>query len=259
MTKPNKALIAIAFTGIAAVSLIVLSSWEFRQYAPFYEKQQKAYNDTIPDKDKTEKKIRDLDDVLMELDAADLKLNLENIQNEISEAMKSIDMDKIKLDMEKAMRDIDFEKMKKEINESVAKIDFEKMKDEMAEEMAKMKIDLEKVKDINIDKLEIDMKKMKEELSKMGPELEKSLQKAKVEIEKAKAEMKEYKEFVDGLEKDGQIDKKSGYMIKHAEGVLTINGKKASPEVYNKYKSFLEKHKKFEIKKSDDDFNIHLD
>ena len=37
----------------------------------------------------------------------------------------------------------------------------------------------------------------------LGPKIEKEMEKAKVEIEKAKAEMKEYKEFVDGLEKMG--------------------------------------------------------
>ena len=36
------------------------------------------------------------------------------------------------------------------------------------------------------------------------------MEKAKVGLEKAKAEMKEYKEFVDGLEKDGLINKKRG-------------------------------------------------
>jgi hypothetical protein len=96
-------------------------------------------------------------------------------------------------------------------------------------------------------------------MKKLGPQIEKEMEKAKVEIEKAKIEIKEYKSFVDGLEKDGLINKKEGYTIKHKNGELTINGKKQSPEVYSKYRNFLEKHKSFNITKSDDDFNIDND
>jgi hypothetical protein len=71
--------------------------------------------------------------------------------------------------------------------------------------------------------------------------------------------MKEYKEFVDGLEKDGLINKKEQYTIKHDNGELFINGKKASDATYKKYKSFLDKRKKFTIEKSEDDFNIDID
>ena len=55
------------------------------------------------------------------------------------------------------------------------------------------------------------------------------------------------------------IKKSEGYSIKHKDGELIINGKKASNETYLKYRSFLEKHPKFDIKKSDDDFNIDVD
>ena len=78
-------------------------------------------------------------------------------------------------------------------------------------------------------------------------------------MEKAKAEMKEYKTFVDGLEKDGLINKKSNYTIEHKNGALIINGKKQPTNVYNKYRSFLQKHKKLKIEKSGDDFNIDHD
>jgi hypothetical protein len=103
------------------------------------------------------------------------------------------------------------------------------------------------------------MKKVQEEMKEMGPKIQKEMEKAKVEIEKAKREMKEYKEFVDGLESDGLINKKEGYTIKHKDGELIINGKKVSEQVYSKYRSFLEKHKKFNIEKSNDDFNIDTD
>ena len=103
------------------------------------------------------------------------------------------------------------------------------------------------------------MKKLGEEMKELGPKLEKEMQKASVEIEKAKTEIKEYKSFVDGLENDGLINKKEGYSLKHRDGELLINGKKASAQTYTKYRSFLEKHKKFNMEKTDNDFDLDID
>ncbi len=128
------------------------------------------------------------------------------------------------------------------------KIDWDKMKKEM-----------EDVKNIDMKKVEMEMKKAKEEMEKIGPQLKVDLEKAKIEIEKAKVEIKEYKDFVDGLEKDGLLNKKETYTIKHKNGELTVNGKKVSADIYNKYRSFLEKHKELTIEKSDDNFNIDND
>ena len=108
-------------------------------------------------------------------------------------------------------------------------------------------------------KLDEDMKKLSEEMKELGPKMQKEMEKAKVEMEKAKAEIKEYKGFVDGLENDGLINKKEGYSLKHKDGELFINGQKASEKTYNKYRPFLEKHKKFNIEKDNDDFNIDID
>jgi len=108
-------------------------------------------------------------------------------------------------------------------------------------------------------KLDADMKKMEIEMKGLGPKIQKEMENAKASIEKAKAEMKEYKSFVDGLEKDGLINKKDNYTIQHRNGELIINDKKQPADVYNKYGSFLKKHNKFTIKKSNDDFNIYND
>ena len=258
---------------------IGLVSWGYKQSPGQY---QQSLNDTTPKKKSgdREKKIRDLDDVLDEMDKADFNINMEKMQKEIAEAMKKIDGEKIKLDVEKAMKDIDFQKIRKEVQESLAKVDFEKIKMEMAEAMKeidvakiqkevqeslakadwdKMKVEMEKVKEIDMSKLNEEMKKAKEEMKELGPKLEKEMQKAKIEMEKAKAEMKGYKAFVDGLDNNGLINKKEGYTLKHKDGELFINGKKASEQIYSKYRNFLEKHKKFNIEKSDDDFDIDVD
>jgi len=279
MTNLRNLRITLAVAAVAITSAFVLSSWDIQNtYAGPNDNYKTC--DTIP---KKEKKIRDLDDVIDELNAVDMKnfqIDMEKMQRELKESMKKFDAQKIQLDIEKAMREVDFEKIQKEIQQSMAKIDFSNMQKELENAMKqfdgaklqkelqesmekinweKMKIEFDKVKDIDMKNLQLDMEKMQAELSKIGPEVEKSLEKAKEGIEKAKVEMKEYKEFVDGLEKDGLINKKEEYTIKHDNGELFINGKKASDATYNKYKSFLEKRKKFTIEKSADDFDLDID
>jgi len=277
MTNLRNLRIALAVTAVAITSVIVLSSWDINNTYTGGNDYDHANCDTIP---KKEKKIRDLDDVIDELNGVDLKIDMEKLQRELKESMKKIDAQKIQLDIEKAMREIDFEKIKREIDQSLAKIDFANIEKEMARALKevdaakiqkevqesmqkidwdKMKTELDRVKEIDMSKIQLDMEKMQAELAKIGPEIEKSMEKAKVEIEKAKVEMKEYNDFVDGLEKDGLLNRKEGYTIKHNDGELFINGKKASEATYKKFKTFLEKHKKFTIEKSDDDFNIDID
>ncbi len=246
--KPTKftngrLLLALLISGLT----IGLVSWDHEQ-AP--GRFQQEVNDTVP-KTKPgghEKKIRDLDDVLDELNNVDMKVNMEKLRNEIEEAMKKIDGDKIKAEITEAMKELDMAKIQLEVQESLAKVDWDKVKTE-----------LNRVKDIDMKQVEKEMEKVKEEIKNLRPKIEKEMVKVKVEIEKAKVEIKEYKEFVNGLDNDGLINKKEGYSLKHKDGELFINGKKASEQTYSKYRSFLEKHKKFNIKKDDDDFDIDMD
>jgi len=252
MTNKRNLKITLAVSAVTLVSLFLLSSWDFKQPITLMADDGQA-TDTIPKKaagsgENREKKIRDLDDVLDELNSVDLKPEMEKMRSEIADAVKKIDSDKIRMEVEKAVREIDIEKIKQDVEASLAKIDWDKMK-----------VDLEKVKDLDMKKLETDMKKMQKELSKIGPEIEKSMEKAKADIEKTKANMKEYNDFVNALENDGLLKRKEGYTIKHKDGELIINDKKVSADVYNKYRSFLVKHKKFSIDKSEDDFNINMD
>lgn len=270
--KPTKKLtgrilILVIFSGLT----LALVSWRGEQQSG----NQQSQNDTLPRKSQP----KDLDEVLAELDAIDLKKTMETAQLQIEKAMKEIDGDKIRLEIEKAMKDVDFEKIQSEIKESLARVDFDKIKlelgDKMKEidlskleaemkqfrevDMEKIKKEMEKFRDIDMKKLELDMSKMKEELKNIGPEIEKELANAKVEIEKAKVEIKEFKGFVEGLEKDGLISKKDGFTLKHENGELFINGKKASAEVYNKYNDFLQKHKKFNMVQNEKDFDLDKD
>ncbi len=271
----GRLLFALMILGVT----LALVSWDFKQSSGHY---RQSANDTTPKTKKTdgEKKILDLDDVLDELNAAEMKVDMEKVQQELAETMKKFDAEKMKFDMEKAMKEVDFEKIKKEAEQSMAKIDMKKIQAEMAEAMKefdaakiqqevqasmqkidwdKMKAEFDKAKQIDMSKMEAEMKKVQEEMKELGPKFEKEMEKTKIEMEKAKKEMKEYKEFVDGLQADGLINKKEGYTIKHQDGELIVNGKKVSEQVYSKYRSFLEKHKKFNIEKNNDDFNIHID
>ena len=255
---------------LITVITLGLVSWDHKQTPG---QVQQTVNDTVPKKPAGEKKIRDLDDVLDELNEADLKVNMEKIQQEIAEAMKKIDGDKIRMEIDKALKDVDMAKIQKEVQESLAKVDFNKIKAEIADAMKEVdmdkiqkevkeslakvdwdniKLEMEKVKDIDMKKLDAEMQRVKDEMKDLGPKIQKEMEKAKVEI-------KEYKSFVDGLENDGLINKKEGYSLKHKDGELFINGKKASEQTYNKYRSFLEKHKKFNIKKDNGDFDLDMD
>jgi len=248
---------------IVACFSILLLSWG-GQKQTHQQKTEQSINDTVP-KNKADKKIHDLDDVLDELDRAEINVDMDMVNEQLKEAMKQIDMAKIKMDVDKAMKEVDMEKVNEQMKEAMKQVDMAKIK--MDIDKAMKDVDMEKIneqmkeamKQIDMTKLDADLKKLEIEMKGLGPKIEKEMENAKASIEKAKVEMKEYKSFVDGLEKDGLINKKEGYTIQHKNGELIINGKKQPAGVYNKYRSFLKKHDKFTIKKSDDDFNIYHD
>jgi hypothetical protein len=93
----------------------------------------------------------------------------------------------------------------------------------------------------------------------MKPEIEKSMQNAKESIDKAKKELEGYKGLIDGLDKDGFLDKNKNYTIEYKNGELIVNDKKQPDDVVKKYSGFLKDHKNFTIKKDDNDFNINND
>lgn len=253
----GRLLIALCIIGVT----LALISWDRKQLPGGFHQRQQTH-DTIPPK--KDKKIRDLDEAIAELENIDMKAHMDKAMAEVDRAMKEIDGEKIRLEVERAMREVDFNKIKAEVDKAMKEVDFAKIEREIKESLAKidwdkMKAELDEVKKIELSEMEASLAEAREEMKKIGPEIEKELQKAKVEIEKAKAEMKEYKSFVDGLEKDGLINKKEGYSIKHKDGKLTINDKEASAKTYEKYRSFLEKHKKINIEKNNNDFDIDMD
>jgi hypothetical protein len=237
---------------IGIVAVLVLAGFiTIAQNRSSSSHQQQTINkDTIPHR--RDGKVKDFDEAMKEMDRAMQELNVElkkpippvppieveKMKAELDRALKEIDPEKMKAEIDKAMKQIDAEKMRANIEASMAKVDMEKMRK-----------DIERIKEIELPKIE-------EQMKKLQPEIEKSLKEAKVNIEKAKAEIQEYKDFESSLEKDGLINKKQ-YTIEHKNGVLTINGQKQTEAVYNKYRSFLSKHKELTLKKNEEGLEIN--
>lgn len=232
--------------------------------------QKQSTTDTLPTK---QKKVRDLDEALAEIDRSEIELQqalkeidyekmnadirdaMKNVEvdmakakEEVAKAMKEVDMQKISLEVQKAMKEIDWEQIKKDVDSSLAKIDTEKMK----AEMEKAKVEMEKVRTI-------DFKRMQEDLAKIEPEVKKAMAEAKVEIEKARKEITGYKNLVAALEKDGLLKKGESYKIEYKSGELRVNGKTLSADATRRYSEYLSNKKDFTLKKDDDGLNIHHD
>lgn len=262
---------------LLATFSIGLLSWDYQQTPGG---QPVTANDTVPKKIQKEKKVRDLDEALSELEAIDISAEMAKVSAELSKAFKEFDGEKIRLEIEKAMKEVDLAKIQAEVQASMAKTDWNEVKEQIAAAIKeidvakiqqevqaslakvdwdKMKLEMEKVKETDFRKMEEDMKKMAAELKEMAPKLEKEMKKAKEEMEKAKTEMKAMKTLVDGLDSDGLLIKKEGYKLEHKNVVLLINGKKASEGVYKKYQAVLDKYPTFTLSKTDDDFDMNLD
>lgn len=230
----------------------VLLSLSFASWKAGDPDTARPVQDTVPTRQ--EKKAVDLDKAMQELDNAqeDLKktmreIDWDKVNTEVKEAMKDLhtDLQKVNAEMKKSLQKIDVEKLRRDVNESVAKIDWDKMKK-----------DLEHVKTVDLEKVKAELEDVKVELQNLKPELEKNLNEAHQNIEKSKTELQEYKSFIADLERDGLINKNEPYKVEHNEGQLLLNGKAQSQEVYNRYRTFLEKHKTFTLQKNEGDFKL---
>ncbi len=271
--------IPLAFAALAIV--VTAAAW---QQGPGKGSSPSAQKDTTP-----HKKPRDIDEALLELEKARAELDktlsekkwetemknslkefdADKIKAEIDAALKEVDAAKIQAEVQKSIAEVDMEKIKKELQESLGKVDSEKIKAQIEQalkevdasriqlamasvDFEKMKAEMQKVKEINFDKIE-------EEMKNMGPKIEASMKEAKESMAKAKEEMLAYKSFIDGLDKDGLIKKDQSYKIEYRNKELFINGQKQPASVTGKYQSFLDGKKDFTISKTSDDFNINND
>ena len=228
------------------------------------EKNKKELERTLQQKD-WEKEMKealdkshfDAEKMKQQIDEAVKQIETKKMQEQITKAMKEVDLEKMKVELQQNLEKVDMTQMKEQIESAMKQIDAAKIQADISSSIAK--IDMEKIK-LELDKVkEIDFKGIEENLKKMMPEIEKSMQNAKQSVEKAKKELLEHKAFIDGLDKDGLIDKDKNYTIEYKNGELTINGKKQSAEVVKKYNAYLKAKKDFTIKKDEDHFNIDND
>jgi chromosome segregation ATPase len=179
----------------------------------------------------------------LELEKAMQQLDKE--MQKLDEQIKKIDLTKVQKDIDASLNKIDFEKIGKEVQASLAKIDWNKIEVDVKDAM-------EKVKKVDMVKLQEEMKKVQEEMEKVKVEVNinaekikkdvgEAMEKAKVSIEKAKVEIELMNEFTDALEADKLIDKKKSYKIEIKEGELYINGTKQPKEVSDKFRKYIKK------------------
>ncbi len=239
--KPAKTLMAI---GLLVYSLTLISWQDADSTERKHQHHQQFNGDTTKPRkhadhddefrvDYLDKAMQNLDLQLQKMDLELQKMDFSNIEKQVNEALAKVDFAKIKLDAENAMKNVDWTKIKmdvdkamKEAEVSMKEINSEKFKKEMEEMTQKLKKENFKV--------QLDAEKIHKEV-------EQGMAKAKEGIEKAKAEIKNMQDFTDALEKDGLINKKSGYKIKVQDGELYINGNKQPKETYEKYKQYYRK------------------
>jgi len=228
------------------------------------EKSKKELERTLQQKD-WEKEMKealdkshfDAEKMKLQIDEAVKEIDTKKMQEQITQAMKAVDLEKMKVELQQNLEKVDVTQMKEQMEKAMKQIDAAKIQADINSSIAK--IDMEKIR-LELDKVkEIDFKGIEENLKKVKPELEKSMQNAKESIEKAKKDLLEYKSFIDGLDKDGLIDKDKNYTIQYKNGELTVNGKKQPAGVVKKYSSFLNGKNDFTIQKNEDNFNIDND
>lgn len=257
--KPTPFFASRLLAGAAIIlSSAVLISWDHQQVP--HRQENRTDLDTIP----REKKIRDLDESLDQLDRIDIDAHISKAMESVAEVMKNIDAEKLHLEAQKALAQVDMEKVKRDVHEAMKNIDMEKIKADVNVSLAKIDWDeiqkeIKKVQSIDMKELQKELNEVTIEIQKIQPQLKEELARARVEIEKAKKEIKEYKDFVDGLDKDGLLNKKEDYTIRNDNGKLIVNGKEAPSAVYEKYRKFLDKHTDLNIKKSENSFDVDID
>jgi hypothetical protein len=239
------------------------------------------------DFDKIQKDIKesmskiDFEKINQEIQAAMSKVDFEKMNSDWKKAMEKVDFNKINREMEEAMKEANTDKWNSEWKEAMSKVDFEKMQKEIKESMDKVsKIDMEKMK-VDMEKAQKEMqealgkadrfnqKEFQEQMEKVTKELQelkfdwkhegfdfkKIMENATEGIEKARVELKGFQEMVYAMEAEGLLSTDGDYTIEYNKGEISINGKKQSQAVSDKYKKYFSKDKT-SIIKEDGEINI---
>lgn len=212
---------------------------ETTQQKTFRKGENFATNDTTTrrkrNRDNYEFRVNDIENAMSHLDEQMMRLD---------EQMKKMDFSKMEKQIQQATK-IDHEKIAKDVEASLAKIDWKKMQ-------ADIQQSTEKIRKVDMIKMQSDLEKMKADLAKQNFDVKinakeiresvaKAMEGAKESMEKAKVEIQLMKEFTNELQKDGLIDKKKNQKIEVRDGELYIDDKKQPKEVSDKYRKYYRK------------------
>ncbi|RYZ15510.1 MAG: hypothetical protein EOO16_27305, partial [Chitinophagaceae bacterium] len=184
-----------------------------------------------PEAPSTERKIRNFDDVQAELDRVQKQLDRIELRSlPTPPPPPAIDLAETNRALARAEREL-------RSNEGMSRVDLSHARTEMARARREMA------------RVQADLPRHIEEARLAQVDARRSMAEAGRSMEKARAEMKEYEAFENNLAQAGLIDK-NDYKIEHRDGKLFLNDKEQPAAVYQKYRGFLDKHKKFTWRKS---------
>jgi len=213
------------------------------------EKMQKELNLSLSNLN-SEKMQADLNRSLKTLD----KIDVEKLQKELKESLSNINDDEFKLELKNSLKEldrIDVEKMKKEIGEALSEVKVNVNAEEINRKVQ------ESLQNVDMGKIKLDMEKMGKEMEKNKMNMKLDMDDIHKDLEKARKELKGYQEMVYEMEKDGLLKTNEDYSIEYKQGELSINGKKQSASVTNKYKKYFSKDG-ITIKKLNGEMNINI-
>lgn len=208
----------------------------------------------------------DMNKINQQVKDALANVDLEKIQRDVNAALKGIDLGKIKMQVDESLRSIDCDKLRETINSSLNKVDMDAIKNEVEkaeDEVRKEFKDKDWKKEL--DNIHLDLERTKDELKHEKLDMKDIMDKAGEGIANAKEELRGYQDMIYSMESEGLLSTKEDYVIKYRNGELSINGKKQSQEVTDKYKKYFKKEK-ITIRKEDGemhinngDSNVHID
>ncbi len=145
-----------------------------------------------------------------------------------------------------ALAGIDFAKIGKEASDAVNKIDWKELQNTINTSIKEAQ---EQVKNIDWGKINVEIKQAQEEVNrelknelgdgKLQKIIDDAMKNANEGLGEARQELRNWKDFTNGLEQDGLIDKKKGYKIEwKSDGSLYVNGNKQPKETADKYHKY---------------------
>jgi hypothetical protein len=187
--KPGSTFTNMLIMATAAVSTLALVSWGFKQ-TPQTPQHRQTFQDTVPvKKAPRDKKVRDLDQALEELDNVNIEAEVRNAMQDAQLALKNIDMKELQLTIDNAMKNVDVKKINADIELAMKNVDMAKIKADV--DLAFKNVDIDKalaaakdaVAKIDWDNIKVEQQKALADASRSMKDID--LDKIKAEVDQA--------------------------------------------------------------------------